>query len=67
MILTQAWKQFFQNKITLHSKIITDFHGFSEKINQVVVMQTDCQKLIHHTTFNLFALVKEENHQVSFC
>jgi len=66
MILTQAWKQFFKTKITLHSKILTDFHGFAEKIN-LAATGTDHQQLIHNTAFNLFALVNEENHQVSFC
>ena len=64
MILTQAWKQFFKTKITLHSKILTDFHGFAEKINLAV---TGTEQLIHNTAFNLFALVNDEDHQVSFC
>ena len=66
MMLTQAWKQFFQNKITLQSKTITEFHGFAEKINQASTGE-DRQRLICHTAFNLFALVNEAYHQVSFC
>ena len=55
MILTQAWKQFFKTKITLHSKILTDFHGFAEKINLAV---TGTEQLIHNTAFNITKITK---------